>query len=119
MPQTAMTHNGVRLIIDTNPDQNLVKFTNPDCHHSAYHVTAQPRPHGGWTVKGHHNHLPAAEAADINTVFDYAALYFKMKLDHKTLRDRARNATATAINDLMHAVQNYNATPDVPTAPTG
>lgn len=45
--------------------------------------------------------MPAYNVADTDTVFDYAALYSKLALDHH--QQRTQYAAVTAINDIRAA----------------
>lgn len=100
MPENTaqLTRHGIALVLTADPTSSRVVIAHPELDNRDIVVTTDPV--AGWRIRAPAPQLPAVHVINCDTVFDYAALFFKLELE----QNEALRQEQIAITDGVQAL---------------
>lgn len=99
-----LTRHGIALVLTADPTASHVVIAHPELDNRNIVVT--PDPVAGWRIRAPAPQLPPARVINCDTVFDYAALFFKPELEQNEALRQEQTAVTDGVHTLLTAAQS-------------
>lgn len=99
-------NHGVDLTTATNQEQNRITLRCPNRPETET-VYARPHPLTGYTVRTTGNTMPYRHLSNLETVLDYAALYYKNASESEQADQLAQNQEWRSVLDFRHSAAGF------------
>lgn len=101
-----LRHHGIDLAVTTDQGQSRITIRCPARPESET-VYVRPHPLAGYTVRTTGNAMPHQHLLHIETVLDYATLYYKSVSESEQADQLAQNQEGRSVLDFLNAAAGF------------